>query len=187
MTAPRRRLLAFASALVVAGSVALVSASTGNPQNGTGRGTVYVTRTGTKYQRAGCRSLSRSQIPITLKDAVGGYGPCSICRPPTLAAPPANVAEVAPPPASAVSGANALDPCDGEPDGDEVSPPRLSDAEGWRHPDHVGRSGTPVRVPVLAPARLSASVSERGEGAAFAPMPLRRRPSRSCCVSGGRP
>jgi endonuclease YncB( thermonuclease family) len=44
---------------------------------------VYVTRTGTKYHRRGCRSLARSQTPIALKN-VGSYGACSICRPPVL-------------------------------------------------------------------------------------------------------
>lgn len=44
---------------------------------------VYVTRTGEKYHRAGCRHLARSQIPIALKD-VGRYGPCSVCKPPVL-------------------------------------------------------------------------------------------------------
>jgi hypothetical protein len=46
--------------------------------------TVYVTRTGAKYHRAGCRSLARSRIPMSLKEAAGRYGPCSICRPPLL-------------------------------------------------------------------------------------------------------
>ena len=45
--------------------------------------TVYITRTGTKYHRAGCRSLARSSIPISLKGAKArGYTPCAICRPP---------------------------------------------------------------------------------------------------------
>jgi micrococcal nuclease len=44
--------------------------------------TVYVTRTGEKYHRAGCRSLARSQIPMALAEAAQRYGPCSICRPP---------------------------------------------------------------------------------------------------------
>ena len=44
---------------------------------------VYVTRTGTKYHREGCRFLARSQIPIALKN-VGSHGPCSVCKPPTL-------------------------------------------------------------------------------------------------------
>jgi len=47
--------------------------------------TVYITRTGAKYHSAGCRYLSRSSIPISLKDAVGrGYSPCSVCSPPRL-------------------------------------------------------------------------------------------------------
>ncbi len=44
--------------------------------------TVYVTRTGKKYHRAGCRYLSRSMIPISLDDAQAGYDPCSVCDPP---------------------------------------------------------------------------------------------------------
>ncbi|PJI10237.1 MULTISPECIES: hypothetical protein [Clostridium] len=44
--------------------------------------TVYITKTGKKYHRAGCRYLSRSQIPISLKDAQSeGYTPCEICNP----------------------------------------------------------------------------------------------------------
>ena len=46
--------------------------------------TVYVTRTGAKYHRDGCRYLSRSKIPMSLKDAVKKYTPCSVCKPPTL-------------------------------------------------------------------------------------------------------
>jgi hypothetical protein len=44
---------------------------------------VYITRTGKKYHRAGCRYLSRSMIRISLADAVRFYGPCSVCRPPS--------------------------------------------------------------------------------------------------------
>jgi hypothetical protein len=45
--------------------------------------TVYITRTGEKYHRDGCRYLSRSKIATTLKDAVAnGYEPCSVCKPP---------------------------------------------------------------------------------------------------------
>jgi len=44
--------------------------------------TVYVTRTGAKYHRAGCRYLSKSMIPIPLKEAAQRYAPCSVCRPP---------------------------------------------------------------------------------------------------------
>jgi hypothetical protein len=45
--------------------------------------TVYVTRTGQKYHRAGCQYLSRSMIPMTLADAQAeGYEPCKVCHPP---------------------------------------------------------------------------------------------------------
>lgn len=44
---------------------------------------VYITKTGTKYHEAGCRYLSKSQIPISLREAKArGYGSCSICDPP---------------------------------------------------------------------------------------------------------
>jgi len=46
---------------------------------------VYITRTGKKYHRGDCRYLSRSKIPITLKEAIQrGYTPCSVCAPPTI-------------------------------------------------------------------------------------------------------
>jgi micrococcal nuclease len=48
--------------------------------------TVYITKTGTKYHREGCSSLSRSSIPISLANAVErGYTPCKICNPPSVA------------------------------------------------------------------------------------------------------
>jgi len=44
---------------------------------------VYITRTGSKYHLAGCPHLTKSKIPIFLKDAKArGYGPCKVCRPP---------------------------------------------------------------------------------------------------------
>jgi hypothetical protein len=44
---------------------------------------VYITRTGKKYHRAGCRYLKKSKIPITLKEAKRrGYTPCKVCKPP---------------------------------------------------------------------------------------------------------
>lgn len=44
---------------------------------------VYVTNTGKKYHRDGCRCLSKSRIPISLSDAKNsGYSPCSVCNPP---------------------------------------------------------------------------------------------------------
>lgn len=47
-----------------------------------GSATVYITNTGAKYHRAGCRSLSKSSIPISKEDAIArGYAPCGICKP----------------------------------------------------------------------------------------------------------
>ncbi len=44
---------------------------------------VYITNTGSKYHRDGCRYLSKSQIPISLSDAKArGYEPCKVCNPP---------------------------------------------------------------------------------------------------------
>ena len=44
--------------------------------------TVYITATGSKYHRNGCRYLSRSQISISKSDAISqGYDACSVCNP----------------------------------------------------------------------------------------------------------
>jgi len=44
---------------------------------------VYITRTGTKYHRAGCHHLKHSCIPVTLTEArEQGYSACSVCKPP---------------------------------------------------------------------------------------------------------
>ena len=46
-------------------------------------GKVYLTRTGKKYHREGCLSLSRSKIPISLEEAKErNFGPCGRCKPP---------------------------------------------------------------------------------------------------------
>jgi competence protein ComEC len=43
---------------------------------------VYVTKTGTKYHRAICSSLSQSKIEIKLSEAkLRGFGPCEKCKP----------------------------------------------------------------------------------------------------------
>ncbi len=45
---------------------------------------VYITRTGKKYHRLGCRYLRKSCIPISLTEAVQqGYTPCKVCKPPS--------------------------------------------------------------------------------------------------------
>lgn len=46
--------------------------------------TVYATKSGTKYHADGCKFLSKSKVPMKLKDAVKKYTPCSICNPPVL-------------------------------------------------------------------------------------------------------
>ena len=44
--------------------------------------TVYITKTGKKYHRSGCRYLSKSCISISSSEAISqGYGPCSVCNP----------------------------------------------------------------------------------------------------------
>jgi hypothetical protein len=44
--------------------------------------TVYITRTGAKYHRDGCRYLSQSKIAIPLSEAKrNGYTPCKVCTP----------------------------------------------------------------------------------------------------------
>lgn len=53
------------------------STSTSNKQSST----VYITKTGSKYHRDGCRYLSRSKIAISLSDAKKRYTPCSVCNP----------------------------------------------------------------------------------------------------------
>lgn len=45
--------------------------------------TVYVTRTGSKYHRAGCQYLRSSSRSLDLNEALSaGYSGCSRCRPP---------------------------------------------------------------------------------------------------------
>jgi hypothetical protein len=60
------------------------SASGGGGGGGGGSSTtVYITKTGEKYHRSGCRYLSASKIAISLADAKArGYTPCSVCDPP---------------------------------------------------------------------------------------------------------
>jgi hypothetical protein len=45
---------------------------------------VYVTKTGTKYHRAGCRALAKSATPIRLAEVEMKYQPCAVCDPPKL-------------------------------------------------------------------------------------------------------
>ena len=44
--------------------------------------TVHATKTGRRYHRTGCSSLSRSDIPMTRKEAEAkGLTPCKVCKP----------------------------------------------------------------------------------------------------------
>jgi hypothetical protein len=43
---------------------------------------VYITNSGTKYHRAGCRYLKKSALDIELDAAKkAGYTPCKVCKP----------------------------------------------------------------------------------------------------------
>ncbi len=43
---------------------------------------VHATKTGKRYHRAGCSSLSRSDIPMTREEAEAkGLTPCKVCKP----------------------------------------------------------------------------------------------------------
>lgn len=45
---------------------------------------VFVSRTGTKYHREGCRHLSQSKTQMRLGEASQRYEPCIVCNPPVL-------------------------------------------------------------------------------------------------------
>ena len=80
----RKLFLTLVAVLCLAGTPAVVPAQQPAPQKTTDTKTqtVYITKTGKKYHRDGCRYL-KSRIPISLKDAkANGYMPCSVCRPP---------------------------------------------------------------------------------------------------------
>lgn len=71
---------------------------------------VYVTRTGTKYHRDGCRFLAQSRSPMALED-VGSREPCGVCKPPTLHNSGAAAPVVSNPPQSAPRGPAAASRC----------------------------------------------------------------------------
>ncbi len=66
---------------VVGGTNPRASASPETRRPAGGAATVYVTRTGRKYHREGCRFLSKSKIPIKRNDAADRYEPCGVCKP----------------------------------------------------------------------------------------------------------
>jgi hypothetical protein len=81
-----RRLITLVLALLLLGAgVAIQPSQQPNPPAKTQakEQTVYITKTGKKYHTAMCRSLSKSKIPMSLKDAKAkGYTACSVCKPP---------------------------------------------------------------------------------------------------------
>ena len=92
----RRRILLIA--LLVVASIAAGAAQTEK---------VYVTKTGAKYHRGSCNSLSKSKIEMPLAQAAANYGACKNCRPPVPAALPALEATTAAPAAAPVKSAPA--------------------------------------------------------------------------------
>ena len=64
---------------------------------------VYITRTGGKYHRGSCSSLSKSKIEMPLAEAAAQYGACKNCRPPVPAAVLAVEATATPIPAPATA------------------------------------------------------------------------------------
>ncbi|HHV98151.1 MAG TPA: MBL fold metallo-hydrolase [Clostridiaceae bacterium] len=55
-----------------------LSSSSNNTERNTK--TVYITKSGSKYHKDGCRYLSKSKIPISLSEALErNYTPCSVC------------------------------------------------------------------------------------------------------------
>ena len=60
-----------------------VAATAGPKVEQTQEATVFVTRTGKKYHRSGCRHLRNGQISISLDKARRRYGACSVCKPPS--------------------------------------------------------------------------------------------------------
>jgi micrococcal nuclease len=44
--------------------------------------TVYVTFTGDKYHRDGCKYLAKSKLAMSLEEAKERHTPCSVCKPP---------------------------------------------------------------------------------------------------------
>ena len=66
---------------VVGGSNSNASASPQARRSAGGTDTIYVTRTGRKYHKEGCRFLSKSKIPMKRNEAVERYEPCGACKP----------------------------------------------------------------------------------------------------------
>ena len=79
----RSRLIAVLALFIFAGpTFAPIYASQTTRIAQTKSETVYLTRTGKKFHRDGCRYLSKSRIPVKRSEAVSnGYTACKVCRP----------------------------------------------------------------------------------------------------------
>ena len=73
-----KRLRAAVEALDASVQKLIVKAGVASPDTDS---KVYITQTGSKYHRDGCRYLSKSKISISLTDAKRRYSPCSVCKP----------------------------------------------------------------------------------------------------------
>lgn len=70
------------AAAAAAAAEAEAAAASAAEQNNIAERTVYITNTGGKYHRDGCRYLKNSQIAISTADArAQGYEPCKVCNP----------------------------------------------------------------------------------------------------------
>ena len=105
--------------------------STGNNENyktdtTQPKGLVYITQTGRKYHNKGCRYLSKSQIPILLKDALQQrYEPCSVCN------PPSKVEEIAPVYIPSTAGRAPPLPVDSQKTTESYSPPSFNNGSSY--------------------------------------------------------
>jgi len=64
------------------GTPAQTSLASMSAQHSDGSDIVHTTVSGKRYHRAGCRSLSRSDIPMTRAEAEQrGLTPCKVCKP----------------------------------------------------------------------------------------------------------
>jgi hypothetical protein len=68
--------------LVIAALLLLAISGCGPSTNSSAQDIVHATRTGKRYHRAGCRSLSKSDISMTRTEAESkGLTPCKVCKP----------------------------------------------------------------------------------------------------------
>ena len=66
----------------IPGAPSVTAASASQERQAPKSVTVYVTRTGQKYHRDGCRYLRQSRIAMALSEAAKRFDPCKVCKPP---------------------------------------------------------------------------------------------------------